>query len=120
MLIMIADDDQMYCGVLKDFLESRGHQVVTVHDGGSAAMKALEWKPQLIILDIQMPGGYGTSAYQVLEREGVTKTTPVIFCSAVPPERARKILPPEEKAPLVSKPIDLKRLEALISALPKA
>ncbi|MBI4346042.1 MAG: response regulator [Elusimicrobia bacterium] len=113
-LIMIADDDQLYCSGLKDFLESRGHRVVMVHDGMSAAVKAQEWRPELIIMDLQMPGAYGSSAYQVLEREGVTKTTPVIFASSIAPEIARKVLPAEEKAPLLTKPVDLKRLEALI------
>ena len=116
-LIMLADDDKAFCDAVKEYLTSRGHQVVVVHDGAAAALKAQEWRPQLIIMDIQMPGGYGTSAYQVLEREGVTKMTRVIFASGHSLEVVRKLLPADGKSPFLSKPIDFKKLDELITAL---
>ena len=115
-LIMLADDDPTFCAAIEEFLVSRGHQVVSVHDGASAVIKAQEWRPHLIIMDIQMPGGYGTSAYQVLEREGVTNMTPVIFVSGVSLQQVRKLLPPPEKAAFLSKPVDFAQLEALVAA----
>lgn len=116
-LIMIADDDVTFVNVLKLYLEARGHQVVAVHDGTSASLKAQEWKPHLIIMDIQMPGGYGTTAYRSLENAGVARTTPFIFVSAAPAEKAEKVVPATPKTRFLPKPLDYPKLEAALKEL---
>lgn len=116
-LIMIADDDAAILSVLKDFLESRGHQVVTVADGVAASLKAQEWKPALIISDIMMPGAYGTTAYKSLENAGVVPKTPVVFITSVELEKARKVVPENPKTRLLPKPIDLSKLDAAVAEL---
>jgi CheY-like chemotaxis protein len=116
-LIMIADDDSAVLSVLKDFLESRGHQVVTVADGVAASLKAQDWKPALIISDIMMPGAYGTTAYKSLENAGVVPKTPVIFITSVEMDKARKVVPDNPKTRLLSKPVDLAKLDAAVADL---
>ena len=116
-LIMIADDDATFVNVVKLYLEARGHQVVSVSDGTNASIKAQDWKPHLIVMDIQMPGGYGTTAYRSLEMAGITATTPIIFVSAVPAEKAAKVLPSTPKTRFFTKPLDLPKLEAAIKEL---
>ncbi|MBI4422857.1 MAG: response regulator [Elusimicrobia bacterium] len=119
-LILIADDNIAIASVLKDYLTSRGHQVATVHDGMSVSLKAQEIHPHLIIMDIQMPGTYGTTAYKTLEAAGVAQRTPVIFVTSVILEKARMIVPETPLTRLMGKPIDLARLEATIAELTAA
>ena len=116
-LIMIADDDVALAGVLKDFLEARTHQVVMVHEGVSASVKAQEWKPHLIIMDILMPGVYGTSAYKSLEEAGVAKRTPFIFIISLPLEKVKPLLPDNPRSRLYPKPIDFAQFEKAVSEL---
>jgi len=116
-LIMIADDDVALATILKDFLRSLTHQVVIVHDGIAASIKAQEWRPQLIVMDILMPGVYGTSAYNSLESAGIAKTTPFIFITSVPLEKARAIVPDTPRTRLLPKPIDFAKLEAAVAEL---
>jgi CheY-like chemotaxis protein len=116
-LIMVADDNAEIVVLLKDFLQSKGHQVVTVTDGMQMAEKAQDWRPQLIISDIQMPNVYGTSAYRVLQDNPVTKTTPLIFITGVDFTAAQKIVPKGPNVRLLPKPVDLKKLESCIQEL---
>jgi len=116
-LIMIADDDVVLTTLLKDFLQSRAHQVMVVNDGIAASMKAQDWRPQLIVMDILMPGVYGTSAYKTLESAGIAKTTPFIFITSVPLEHARAIVPRTPRTRLLPKPLDFTKLEAAVAEL---
>lgn len=116
-LIMVADDDVAVVSVLTDFLESRGHQVVSVNDGTAASLKAQEWKPALIISDIIMPGVYGTSAYKSLENAGVVPRTPVLFITSVELEKARKIVPDNPRVRLLPKPLEWGAVEAAVKEL---
>ncbi|HBL16849.1 MAG: hypothetical protein A2X36_17165 [Elusimicrobia bacterium GWA2_69_24] len=116
-LIMIAEDDEHLTRILKDFLRSRGHQVFSVADGVNASIRAQEWKPQLIIMDIMMPGAYGTSAFRSMEAAGVTRTTPVIFLTALPREKAAQIVPATATTRLLLKPLSLQDLAAVMAEL---
>ena len=64
-----------------------------------------------------MPGAYGSSAYQVLQKNVNTKNIPVIFISAHSYEKLAKILPNDPKTRFLQKPLDLKTLDALIAEL---
>ncbi|MBI4248353.1 MAG: response regulator [Elusimicrobia bacterium] len=116
-LIMVAEDTEQIRDLLKDFLESRGHQVVTVNDGVEASLKAQEWKPDLIISDIMMPHAYGTTAYATLQESPVTASIPVIFVTAVALDKAIQVVPQSPKVRLLAKPIDFGLLESAIKEL---
>jgi len=115
--ILLADDNPDITGLLNDYLTMKGHRVIVVNDGFALSQKATEHQPHLIITDIQMPGAYGSSAYQVLQKDPKTKGIPVIFMSAHSYEKLAKILPNDPKTRFVQKPMDLKKLDALIAEL---
>lgn len=120
-LIMIADDTPDIIELLKDILESRGHQVVAVTDGVQMIEKAKTWRPHLIIADLMMPGAYGSAAYKSLQDDPTTVSIPVIFLTAVPEQQARRIVPESPKTKLLFKPIMLlPLLQAVASMLPAA
>jgi len=57
---LVVDDHEDSAAALALMLKSLGHEVVVAHDGVDALRKALEFQPQLVLLDVQMPklGGY--------------------------------------------------------------
>ncbi|OGS41081.1 MAG: hypothetical protein A2506_01175 [Elusimicrobia bacterium RIFOXYD12_FULL_66_9] len=115
--ILLADDNPDITGLLSDYLTAKGHRVIVVNDGFALSQKATEHRPHLIITDIQMPGAYGSSAYQVLQKDPNTKNIPVIFMSAHSYEKLAKILPNDPKTRFVQKPMDLKKLDDMIAEL---
>ena len=115
--ILIADDNTDITGLLEDYLSSKGNRVIVVNDGFQLAQKAAEHRPHLILTDIQMPGAYGSSAYQVLQKDEATSHIPVIFMSAHPQEKLVKLLPKDPKTRFVQKPVNLESLYELIKEL---
>jgi CheY-like chemotaxis protein len=115
--ILVADDNPDITGLLFDYLGMKNHRVIIVNDGFQLSQKASEHIPHLIITDIQMPGAYGSSAYQVLQKDPKTQKIPLIFMSAHPYEKLQKLLPNDPKTRFVQKPVDLARLDEIIKEL---
>ena len=66
MRILVADDNENGREMLRYFLESEGHTVATVVGGPSAVAAVSEFKPEVAILDIGMPGLNGYSVAEQL------------------------------------------------------
>ena len=115
--ILLADDNPDITELLGDYLTHKGHRLIIANDGYQLSQKAAEHRPHLIITDIQMPGAYGSSAYQVLQKDTNTNKIPVIFMSAHPLEKIAAILPKDPKTRFIHKPVDLQGLDALIAEL---
>ena len=115
--ILIADDNVDITALLKDYLNAKNHRVIVVNDGFALSQKAGEHQPHLIITDIQMPGAYGSSVYQVLQKDPKTSGIPILFMSAHPFEKIKHILPNDPKTRFVQKPISFAKLEELIHEL---
>ncbi|MCX5797178.1 MAG: response regulator [Elusimicrobia bacterium] len=115
--IIVADDDEDIASLLSEYLAGRRHRVIVVHDGFELAQKAAEHRPHLIITDIQMPGAYGSSVYQVLQKEPSTKDIPVLFISAHPLEQLKDIIPDGPKTRFLQKPVSFPALEKCIQEL---
>lgn len=90
--ILIADDEPGVIMILGMRLRANGYHVIAAHDGMQAIELAHREKPDLILLDIKMPGKNGYSVFQDLREAVCTRSIPVVFFSALPPEQA------EEKA----------------------
>jgi two-component system response regulator CpxR len=77
--ILLIDDDVQLVALLKELLESRGHEVDVAYDGADGAEKALRNTYQLIILDLMMPVKDG---FEVLREIRVSSDTPIIILTA--------------------------------------
>jgi CheY-like chemotaxis protein len=115
--ILIADDNVDITNLLAEYLQSQNHRVLVVYDGFQLSQKAAEHRPHLIITDIQMPGAYGSSVYQVLQKDPATKNIPVLFISAHPKERLAAVLPNDPKTRFLPKPIAFADLDRAIAEL---
>ena len=115
--ILIADDDENISSMLAEYLAGQHHHVIVANDGFQLSRKAAEHRPHLIITDIQMPGAYGSSVYEVLQKEPATKDIPVLFISAHPYEQIKQILPAGPKTRFLQKPLNFADLERCIAEL---
>jgi CheY-like chemotaxis protein len=115
--ILLADDNSDITELLGDYLTHKGHRMILVNDGYQLSQKAAEHRPHLIITDVQMPGAYGSSAYQVLQKDTNTNKIPVIFMSAHPLSKIAAILPKDPKTRFIQKPMEFKALDKLIAEL---
>jgi CheY-like chemotaxis protein len=80
--ILIADDDPNVRGSLAAVLESEGYVVIEAGDGVQAVKRAIEYVPDLVLLDLNMPHWDGWTAFSQLER--ATPLLPVIVITARP------------------------------------
>jgi len=81
--ILIIEDDQNVAQVLDTRLTSEGFEVVLVGDGLNAIKAAQDHRPDLIILDIMLPGGDGVSVLQRLRLSTFTNSIPVLVLTGV-------------------------------------
>jgi DNA-binding response OmpR family regulator len=88
--ILIADDEPSVVKILGMRLRANGYQVIAAHDGARTIELAQQEKPDLIVLDVKMPGKNGYSVFQDLREAVCTMSIPVVFFSALPPEQARE------------------------------
>src|SRR5699024_6252797 len=72
---LIVEDEKPIADILKFNLEKEGYQVLVVHDGNDAIDIAEEENPDLILLDLMLPGKDG---YEVLREIRKTQSMPVI------------------------------------------
>ena len=77
---MVVDDEQTIRTLLKRILESEGYEVILAADGNSALAMLEKREPDLVILDINMPGLNG---FQVLERIRQHSNVPVIMLTGI-------------------------------------
>ena len=84
--ILIADDEPDILEILKFNLEKEGYTVLTATNGDEAVQKALASKPDLVVLDIMMPGKTGVEACEILRSQPSMKDTLIMFLTALSDE----------------------------------
>ena len=77
--ILVVDDEPLIVDVLRQVLSKAGHTVVAAASGKEALEKALETRPDLVIMDIVMPEGDGYQATAHIKRHPLLQDIPVIF-----------------------------------------
>ncbi len=84
--VLIADDEPDILEILKYNLIKEGYQVITAQDGDEAIEKAKQTLPDLIILDIMMPGKNGVEVCEILRSQPKLKDTLIMFLTALSDE----------------------------------
>ena len=79
MSVLIIDDDAELCELVTEYLESEGFEVEAVYDGPSGVERCLSANPELVILDVMLPGLGG---FAVLKRIREDSRVPVIMLTA--------------------------------------
>lgn len=79
--VLLIEDEKEVAELYRLKLSLDGYQVLVSENGADGLKQALEAKPDLIFLDIKMPGMDGFEVLQKLRSSEITKTTPVIILS---------------------------------------
>lgn len=81
--ILIADDNDDLRSILAYQLMARGYRILTASDGDQAVSKCKAEKPDLVLLDVLMPGKDGSEAGAEIRDDPATRHIPVIFLTAL-------------------------------------
>ena len=123
---IVADDDPDIRTVVSGLLEGAGWSVVTVEDGEKAVFAAIGQAPDLIILDVMMPGGDGLDALRALRDDVRTEHIPVVMLTAAndyalghrqTPESVAASLGVRAPEHFMEKPVEGDKLLRVINAL---
>ena len=77
--ILVVDDEKKIVRLVRDYLEAAGFRVLTAHDGEMALTQFRYERPDLIVLDLNMPGVDGIDVARAIRRE---HNTPIIMLTA--------------------------------------
>ncbi len=92
--VLVVDDDSEIRQAVMDVLRRAGYRVAEASDGRNAVQRALELKPDLVFLDMAMPGGMdGADVAAELRRREEVRQTPLVALSAgrTPEDRERAL-----------------------------
>ena len=110
--VLVVDDDKNICDLLRLYLEKEGYGVILSHDGEEAIVKFNALKPDIVLLDIMLPGLDG---WQVCREIRKKSNVPIIMVTAKS-ETFDKVLGLELGADdYVVKPFDTKEVVARIN-----
>jgi hypothetical protein len=110
-LVLVVDDDPAVRDLLKRYLEKEGFLVETALDGPAGLLRAQELRPDVITLDVLMPGMDGWSVLTSLKADPDTADIPVIMLSIVDDHEMGYSL---GVADYLTKPVDRERLLATV------
>ncbi len=80
--VLAVEDDPNILMVLRVRLKAAGHEVVTASDVDTAVETAVRERPDLVLLDVSIPGGGGFEVALRLQAEPATAGTPFVFLTA--------------------------------------
>jgi CheY-like chemotaxis protein len=80
--VLVVDDEPVLRAVVRDVLEEEGYAVVEAADGRAMLALVERERPDLVLMDVMMPGGDGREAYQALCSQPDLPAVPVVMMSA--------------------------------------
>ncbi len=115
--ILVVDDTPTERHVLVDLLTRNGYQVLTAESGEEGIEKARSEQPDLVLMDVVMPGLNGYQATRTLTRDDATKHIPIIVCTSKGQETDKIWGLRQGAQDYMVKPINHEELLAKIAAL---
>lgn len=115
--ILIADDEPDILEIIQFNLQSEGYEVITAKNGDEAIDLAKKNQPDLIILDVMMPGKSGIEVCNILRLQPAFKDTLIIFLSALSDESSEVKGLESGADDYLTKPIRPKVLLSKVNAL---
>jgi two-component system, response regulator PdtaR len=114
--VLLADDSTVERQALAHLLRQAGYRVDEADDGEATILFLKQWLPDILLLDLQMPGtdGFGVLSYIQKNKQDF----PVILLSGLPPDQIQKAikrLPSPFLPPLLIKPVDPTQLLNIVA-----
>ncbi|VAW63394.1 twitching motility protein PilH [hydrothermal vent metagenome] len=115
--ILIVDDSKTQVLALTKMLTSNGHQTITAEDGDKAVNVAQKEQPDLILMDVVMPGLNGFQATRSITKKAETQHIPVIILSSKDQETDKVWAQRQGASGYLIKPASEKELISAINKL---
>ncbi|MDO9237935.1 MAG: response regulator [Aquabacterium sp.] len=114
--ILLVDDSKTELHVLSELLTKKGYQVRTAENGEEALRRLQEEKPDLIMMDVVMPGQNGFQLTRAITRDPAFADVPVIICTSKNQETDRVWGMRQGARDYVVKPVNPEELLSKIKA----
>ncbi len=112
--LLVVDDDKNQVLMLTTAFTDRGYQVIPAYDGEDGLKKAIKLKPDLILLDVQMPKLDGDQMYMTLRSNEMTKKIPIIMMTGLWTEQE---IAENKEENMFAKPVSIDRLLAKVKEI---
>lgn len=116
-LILLAEDDPANIITTSDYLKAKGYQLIVAQNGEEAIFLAEKEKPDLIIMDVQMPKLDGLTAIKQIRLNSDLAQTPIIAFTALAMENDEQRCLEAGANKYITKPIPLKQLNLAIQEM---
>lgn len=114
MKILIVEDNEKNRTLVKDVLEYHGYEVIEAGDGLEGIKISKEHKPDLILMDIQMPAMSGYDAIKIFKNNPETKDIKIIALTSFAMKGDREKILEAGADEYISKPIDTRSLPEIV------
>ncbi len=116
-LVLLVEDNKTNIETISEYLPVWGYQLTVANNGMEALVKAREEKPDLILMDIQIPEVDGLTAVRQLRQQKAFNQVPIIALTALAMDGDRERCLEAGANEYLSKPVQLRQLVALINKL---
>ena len=116
--ILVVDDSPTERHFMVELLTRNGYQVITAESGEEGIAKAKAEQPDLVLMDVVMPGLNGYQATRTLTRDEATKNIPVIVCTSKGQETDKIWGLRQGAVDYLVKPLNPEELLQRVAALP--
>lgn len=115
--IVVVDDDPEIVGMLSTRLKTRGYEVTTAGDGHAALELCRRLLPDLVLLDVMMPGKSGWEVARALKTDPLTSKIKIVIITAIGEHVNDATSPIYGADAHVDKPFEFDKLERLVARL---
>ena len=109
-LVLIVEDNEKNLKLVRDVLQVKGYQTVEAGSAEDGLKLARERKPDLVLMDIQLPGMNGIDALKALRADAATASIPVVAITASVMQQDRQQIVSAGFDGFIEKPVNLKNL----------
>lgn len=114
--ILVVEDNELNMKLLNDVLEAHGYDVLTTGEGAVAFVWARQYRPDLILMDLQLPDMSGLEVTRQLKADADTASIPIVAVTAFAMAGDEKKALEHGCDAYVAKPINLRNFLDLIAA----
>ncbi len=116
-LILIVEDNEKNLKLVRDVLQAKGHETIEAGNGEDGVALARERRPDLVLMDIQLPGISGIEAIARLRADPATAAIPVAAVTASVMQQDRRQITEAGFDAFISKPIALREFLDAVAGL---
>lgn len=113
--VLVVEDDDVVAGFIEAILAMEGYDVYRAADGAQALVLAHDLEPDLVTLDVMMPGLDGWAVAALLRQDALTAETRIVMVSAIPVQELAARASSESVQAVLSKPFDFAALAEVVA-----